>query len=227
MDGSNKSKMKFKILAAPSTYMLSDKYGSEESWSYNIMKNVGKHGVDYFAFAYGSDLDYDNNHITVIKKSFGKRLHLSIFSKLYFIFWYFKESLKILSKKNIDVIHHILPFGFHNTFNLLPLLGYTRNIPFVIGPLQSPHTYVSNEEIGFSQGNFDNQCNFQSSIIKKIEHVFLRSGRFMLKYLSVKTLQKADAIICINEDAKILYSNVVDPKKIHIIPPGIDINEIG
>jgi len=107
------------------------------------------------------------------------------------------KSMEILKKKRIDIIHHMLPAVYNQTFSLLALLGKTKTHPFIFGPV-STHFYP-----------------------RPIDEKLI--GKFTSK-LHVKTIRNCDMLIAITDHVKKLYTKIFDPEKIVTIPLGVDTN---
>ena len=193
-----------KILISPAHSTLMKSYGSEILWSYELVLNLSSLNVDIYAIFNHTCLDKSDSlfdKVNIITFSNKRIIHSTFIETVIFMYNYFIASKSLIKKKEFDLIHHMLPFGYRRTFNLLPILGYTKGIPFVVGPLQSP--------LRFKGGMLNNL------ILKAIDPI--------LFYLSKKTLEKADTLICVNEDSKNLYSKMVDKNKpIFVIPPGVN-----
>lgn len=189
-----------KILIAPLHYWYAN-YGGEVGWSYDYFNNIGNENETFAVVANSNEgMSQKNKQIFSFyhKKYEISELHSLIFHILCFI-----ETTKIIKKHNPEIIHHYLPFSVGTTFNLAAILGFTRKRKFIIGPVQSKHTFPIVKE----------------SATKGIL-------MFPLKILSKITLKKADAIYAITEDAKKELVNFgVDAKKIYIIPPGMDMTD--
>jgi len=101
-------------------------------------------------------------------------------------------------------------------------LGHTRAIPFVVGPLQMPHTVASTEEKIYSQGNVQPREGIAHLLQEKAGIVLLQRGRSVLGYLSTRTLRSANYLIAVNEQARQLYASVAPRIPSVVIPPGVD-----
>jgi len=215
------------ILAAPTHYYFTDNFGSEMYWSYKIIQSLDALGVKYYSVVWKNNITnckLHNSKITELckiedkytwshnKLGFGGKTPI-------FIYKYFEISKKILKNNRIDIIHHILPFMYKRTFNPLPLLGYTKNIPFVIGPAIEAPTLPRN--IKLSRFHNEPIINFYltSGILKIMSPVLFK--------LFKETLNKCDKLITVNNYGRELYSQYIEKDKIVIIPQGIDLNLFG
>ena len=195
---------KISILAAPAHYQLNTT--SEYGWTFNILNEASKHFPVEFEAITGFDALKEregNTHLRIqeifseLNPQPGNR------DKLRFIWGYWRRARALLRLRDFDIIHHILPFGYKETFNPLALFGSTKKQPFIIGPVQSPHVFVGE----------DNPEGGTKTILSKIFEKLCR-----------RTLLRADVIIAINEDSKKTYENFVPGEKIVIISPGIHVH---
>lgn len=108
--------------------------------------------------------------------------------------------------KKSDIIHHMSPFAIGKDFNLLAL---TADKPLVIGPIEIPHRF------------FEDEFEFlKIPVIAK----FFRDSK-LRKELSVKSLERCDVAVAVNNQTREVLSNFVDRKKIEVIPIGVDIEK--
>jgi glycosyltransferase involved in cell wall biosynthesis len=119
---------------------------------------------------------------------------LKYFSHSEFLIRSYQKTLDILRVKEIDVIHHMLPAVYSQTFSPIALLGRMRK-PFVFGPL-SAHFYPRPSD----------------------ERMLLG----LTSRLHRKTIEKCDALITITDQVKRLYSAFFDEERIWTIPLGVD-----
>jgi glycosyltransferase involved in cell wall biosynthesis len=194
-----------KILFSPSHYLFENKdLGSEITATYNI--------VDRIASKYPESVVVTGKENLVSKPiyrvySVYKNLKFTYMNSKMAILFHLKvalETYKILRRESFDIIHHVRPFLFGKTFNLVLILGLNKKTPFVIG--------------SFCMGYDDKNDGHKDSVI---DYLFSFLSKF-LKKLSVLTLQKADRIIVYDISTKEQISEFVDERKIEIIPPGKD-----
>jgi len=102
---------------------------------------------------------------------------------------------RILKEKKVNIIHHMFPAVYNQSFSLLALTGKTRKHRFVIGPL-SAHYYT-----------------------RPLDE---RTIMGLTSKLHRKTIQESDAVITISQKVRKLYEGVVDDEKISVIPLGVD-----
>lgn len=118
-------------------------------------------------------------------------------SHIKFIIRSYQKSTQILKKQEIDIIHHMLPAVYNQTFSLLAILKRTKKPPFVFGPL-SAHIYP-----------------------RPLDE---KTSQILTSHLHRKTIQKCDQLVTITHQVKKMYSNFFDEEKICVIPLGVDID---
>lgn len=193
------------VLLSPAHYFLTNGI-SEFGWPYKAIENIKRDfDVKFFVIVNSSDgINIDNvyelgkggNDDTCLKK-------LNFYTKCFF------KSLNILKKEKIDIIHHMLPFSYENTFNLLAVFNIKKEIPFILGPLQNPPIFSDN-------GDDDK---------RSMNNILISIGKPVLKKLFIRTIERADRLIVVNDFTKKLYEKYVPSEKIEVIPPGVDIRE--
>lgn len=107
--------------------------------------------------------------------------------------------------KQVDLIHHISPFAIEKDLNLVGLLSSKH---FIIGPVEIPHKTFDDELMIM-------KIPFFAKLVKnsKIRQV-----------LSIKTLEKCNVAIAVNNQTKKYLSNFIDDKKIKTIPLGVNLD---
>lgn len=107
--------------------------------------------------------------------------------------------------KQVDLIHHISSFAIGKDFNLLAL---SNSKPFVTGPVEIPHKF------------FDDELK----IMKMPAFAKLIKNNKLRRILSIKTLEKCDVAIAVNNQTKKHLLNFIDKGKIRAIPLGVDLD---
>jgi len=110
---------------------------------------------------------------------------------------------KLIQK--VDLVHHLSPFAIGKDFNLFGLLN---SKPFVIGPIEMPHEFFDDE----------------FAIMKIPFFAKLIKDNKLRQFLSIRTLEKCDVAIAVNNQTKEHLSKFIDKKKIRIIPLGVDLD---
>lgn len=188
------------ILFAPAHYKINDI--SEMGWPYYIIKNISQNqNMKLFVIANFIEKKIISNNVKIYQ--LGKNDKRNNFKTLYFYFKCFLKSKYILKNNDIDIIHHMLPFGYEQTFNLIPLFNLNKEKPFIIGPLQNPQMFEA-------PGLNDRIIILSKPILKK---------------LFEKTVKKSSKLIVVNNFTKKLYMKYAPEERIEIIQPGINIDE--
>ncbi len=209
-----------KILFCPSHYALLNNRGSELEWAYkvtNLIASRNKNSVAVTGFSNIKDTNYQIIHLQKKKRA----INLGVVNTVIFSFLYGIKGIKLLRDGDYDIHHHVLPFYIGRTFNLGFLFPRHNNVVRIIGPLQN--------SLPFFADNLHDQHE-KLSLIKKVTNtwttILLQAVAWPLYKLSYSTLVKADALIVVNKLVKRSLINMgIASKKIHIIPPGIDVHK--
>jgi glycosyltransferase involved in cell wall biosynthesis len=207
-----------KVLAAPASYILDEKHGSEYTWSCRIMENLNAFNVYFYALTVRAERETRKKLKNVKIIETNRRINLDIANRLFFMFDYFEKSVDILKNEHIDLIHHISPLGFRRGFNLLAVLGFTHKLPFVIGPVLPPNIYTSGDELNFVGSR-------KGEVVTPLCNMSVKLVSPALERLFRKTLEMCDVLITIHKHAMELYQGYVNSDRIKIIPPGVDIGQ--
>jgi len=191
-----------KILFSPCHYSYNESdVGSEPSWSFNIADRIGtKYPKSVVITGFKKLTNQKKYRIIELQKN-KKKIELNYWNSIIFNLKYFFSTFRQLNDESFDLIHHVLPFGLDLTFNFIPVFNLNKNVPFIVGPIQSPLSFDEKSK-----------QNFPLKYLFKIT-----------SYLSTKTLQKATKLIVINKFTKdLLLLKNIPAEKIEIISPGID-----
>lgn len=190
-----------KILVPSASHVLTDHLLSSEGIScYNLFQKLEKFGYYFEAISARVHIKKPLSNVTFhqtgsfeisptinpVKKYFS---HIEVLIRSY------RKSLEILQKQKIDIIHHMLPAVYNQTFDLLAILRKSKRQPFLFGPI-SAHIYPRPID--------------EKTLLK------------LTSKLHGKTIQKCDRLITITNQVKTLYSKVFDEEKIWTIPLGVD-----
>jgi len=205
------------ILFSPCHYIFDElKWGSEVSWAYNIADRISSLYPDSIVVTGCNQAGIKKKYRIIELQPSQPTVNLSVINSLIFNIKYSLTTLRLSRKHHFDVIHHVLPFGIGNTFNI-SLIIRSKTTPIVIGPIQAPLAF-KDKDIGVemtADQKVKNSINFNYIPL-------LIFGSF-LKLISRMTLMKASKIITINHYTKDLLQNMGIPEtKIEVIPPGID-----
>jgi len=210
---------KYNVLIAPIHFFYTDKYGSELLWAYKIFNKIKAREFINTQGIVFEIIGKNNTDKLIYRGVTDKQYFYSLVDVARFLFFYTRKGLFFGREKKIDILHHILPFSINNTFNPLFFLWGSK-IKKVIGPIQASLDY---NEKNLSNNTAEDifgqkKQNFSIYFQKIFSSVF--------KFLSSRTLKRADRIIVINNVAReCLKKENIDERKILVIPPGIDIDK--
>ena len=186
-----------KILIAPSNTLIDPNYGSEATWTYEIIKGVSEfHKI----VAITGKSTVKINNATIIETGITKR---DVFNILLFYFKMYQIGKKFIDK--VDILHHM--FLSHTRSQINPLAKHSKR--FIIGPIQFSYTQLEESMINAS--------------IRRFSKIY---GLITTKH-KIENLEKANTLIFdAYKTFNILKMNFsfIDFKNkiIKIIPPHID-----
>lgn len=189
-----------RVLVPSASYILSDYLLSSEGTScYKLFQILGKFGYFFEAVSpYVRVKTPLNNVVFHQAGSFAlsptAKPIAKYISHAEFLIRSYQKALKILRRTNIDIVHHMLPAVYNQTFSPIALLGAIKQ-PFILGPL-SAHVYP-----------------------RPLDEKLLLG---LTSRLHRKTIQKCDTLIAITDQVKRLYSGFLDEDRIWTIPLGVD-----
>lgn len=207
-----------KILFSPIHYVLdAQNSGSEFSWAYEIYQGISRQsGIEAF-YVTGGVRGINNHNIINCQIFNPQKIDLSLKNVLRFYFKVYFISRKLNRLQGFDLIHHILPFYIGKSFNLFAPSSRKK---FLLGPIQSPLTYLDKDLTTKSARGFE-----KSKIhpLRVLENSLIFLFKPLLHFLSLQTLKRADKIIVVNTYTRnLLLTMGVIPEKIQVIPVGID-----
>lgn len=134
-----------KILIAPLHYVANSTDGSEYSRAYDYLFHLSKQNdiSGDVLVGYMKEKRVGNFRIHSLFKS--KPSYISIYHRLKFILFVFVVGVKLSRHNNYDLIWHNGPFAIGETFSLLSIWNRGK-LPFIVGPIVTPHTYHSSDE---------------------------------------------------------------------------------
>lgn len=217
------------VLFAPAHTLIDETQGgSEYYWPYKLIERLAlDHGVRVIALTIQPHVEHHLPGVRFVSVDPGGPLPSSNLARLRFHLRVYAIARKILTEDaSIDVIHHMLPFGFRATFNLLALRRRRADPPIVIGPLQPPLSFVGDDESLIALRNFS---PIQAQGRPKAWHrhrAMPPPSTFItlpvLSAFSAMTLRRADALVAISEQAARLYASFTHGGNFAVIPPGVD-----
>jgi glycosyltransferase involved in cell wall biosynthesis len=202
------------VLASPAYYTLDPNDGSEVGWTLDILNRVSRtHSVHAVT-------GYDARTAKTFPATdiWPRRHKLNHLRRLLFTTSIWRASLRAKRQLgHVDVLHHVLPFAFGRTYNLLALVG-ARRTPFVIGPVQQPFTGDMSDEAAVESRTFSGKRSWTVVIDRVLE-----AAAFIPKVLSDATIRRADVIVTVSEAAKQLALRVDPNAQVFVAPPGVDV----
>jgi len=203
-----------KVLAVPAARGLGGKIGATASIAYHLLSapNTKFYAiVDYV----GGRVDLPRN-VEIIE--IGSN---SAWSNQMYVLRCLKHARKLLKEEKIDIIHHMMPFAYRNSFNPLSLFGITKDYPFVVGPAEIPHVFYEDDYTAYHGEKSGLIIYYLMRMLKKRTG----EGKFLLDYLSAKTAKDCDILVAVDEETKRKFSKIISSKKIRVIPHGVDLGE--
>jgi glycosyltransferase involved in cell wall biosynthesis len=191
------------ILVPSASHVLTDHLLSSEGIScYNLFQKLEKFGYHFEAISAQVNIKKPLRNVTVHQTGSFETSPTSnpiekYLSHTEVLIRSYPKSQEILQKQKIDIIHHMLPAVYNQTFDLLAILTKSKRQPFVFGPI-SAHIYP-----------------------RPIDEKTLSK---LTSRLHRKTIQNCDKLITVTNQVKTLYSKVFDAEKIWTIPLGVDTN---
>ncbi|MEM1530482.1 MAG: glycosyltransferase [Candidatus Bathyarchaeia archaeon] len=190
-----------RILVTSASYLLTDHLLSSEGvFCYQLFRELGAFGYQFDAISAKIEIKRPLKNLTPHKAGTFRLEPTSdpvrkYITHIEFIFRSFARSMRILRGKSIDIIHHMLPAVYNQTFSLLAILKRTGGRPFIMGPL-SAHIHP-----------------------RPLDERILQP---ITSKLHKKTIEECTKIITITNQVKKIYSQIVSEDKIHVIPFGVD-----
>ena len=189
-----------RVLVSSAAHILSDYLlTSEGTHCYNLFKHMGKYGYEFEALSAFVRLRRQLNNVCFHQVgSFKTSPTSSAFSRLVlhdeFLLRSLVEAKRILRRKRIDIVHHMLPAVFNYTFSLPALVNGLKQ-PFVFGPISIRY--------------------YQIPLTERI--LFPLTSR-----LHKETIRKCARIITITNQTRNMYVKTFDERNISVIPFGVD-----
>jgi len=192
-----------RILVPSAAYILTDHaLSSEGTTCYHLFQILDKFDYQFEAISAHISIKKPLNNVKVYQTGSFQvsptvNPIIKYLSHTEFLTRSYLKSIEILQKQKINIIHHILPAVYNQTFSLLALSGKTKSYPFVFGPV-SVHFYPR------PPGE-----RMLSKLTSKLHR---------------ETIRRCDRVITITNQVKKIYSNFMDEERITTIPLGVDTN---
>ena len=132
------------FLFAPARVELLTHYGSEVSWSLNLLQRLALDSTNHLtAICNVSDWDPPAN-VRLIR--LGLPNANSEYGRLRFLVECGRIASKLAERGSFDVVHHMFPFGFHEGVDFFSTMFRPSDPPpVVIGPIQHPQQFVDEQ----------------------------------------------------------------------------------
>jgi glycosyltransferase involved in cell wall biosynthesis len=190
------------ILVPSASYILSDYLlSSEGTHCYNFFKYMAKYGYQFHAISNYVRIRQPLPNVRFYQVGTREERADSAKKYLSHIEFLAKDLLKaqqILRREHIDIIHHMLPAIYNQTFSPLALFQSTRGKPFIFGPVSAHIVTIYRRPLGET---------LLTPLTTKLHQ---------------RTIKKCHNLVTITNQVKKLYENLMDEKKIKVIPFGVD-----
>ena len=204
------------VLLAPAARQFTSTAGSESGWIFDIVTGL---------IELDPELHFTCVAETVDPKTYERMEQYAIGSRrsdevggamLPFRIARATRQLGILDR--VDLIHHGLPFGLNRTYSILALQAARRQLPFVVGPIQSPLSFRGSDEMS---GRLETQRQTLARVSSRaIANISSPAVMTMFGRLSSATLRSALRVVTIDANTKesIIALGVL-PERVLVIPP--------
>jgi len=216
------------VLFAPAHIRIDESEGgSEFYWSYKLIERLAlDHDVQCIALTIQPHVEHQLPGVRFMSVEPGGRLPTSNLDSLRFHLRCYGLARRVLaSGEHVDVIHHMLPFGFRSTFNMLALRRHHADPPMVIGPLQAPLSFGGADEKGVSVRDLSERSSPVASRLHSIPPLSTFITTPALSMLSAQTLRHATARVTTSERAARLYRSYTGLEDFSVISPGVDTDQ--
>lgn len=204
------------IVVAPAGTRFSADAGSENGWIYDIVTGVAAVEPDFRFTCITEQTDGpvpDGVHAVGI----GRR-RTEEFGGLLLPFRMARVAAAASCLDEVDLVHHATPFAVGRSFSLLAARAHRRGVPVVIGPVQTPLEWMGPDEVG-GQLAAGGQRRLRRAATAVAGAVWPAAEAAFAR-LSVHTLRRADRVVVVGQQARLLVESAgVDPRRVEIIPP--------
>lgn len=189
------------ILVTSASYILSDYLPtSEGDHCYNLFKQMQKHNYQFEAISEHVSLKKPLNNLKAYSVGTFKAPPTTnpiekYITHVEFLTRSTLKAAKLLRQKKIDIIHHMLPTVYNQTFSPLALTGKTKGYPFIIGPASAHYYKRPTDE------------KLLTPITKRLHKA---------------TIKKADKLITLTQQVKELYQNHIQEDGVEVVPFAVD-----
>lgn len=217
----SKLNTKLNVLVAPAHYLFSDVLKSEIAWSYALVKCIGSQVESMDVLTGVKDLKSDLSKNTRVFSLFPSRSSFLVIEFIRHILFYpliTLQALKLMSKKEYLIVHHMLPLSYA-TFN--PLVFITKfffpKSKVILGPLQLPQMQSDEQDLNLVILGKQNY-----SVLSKVVYPLTIAMIFLVKPLAVIMFESADLVVCNSKTSLKFYSSMFPKAKFSVIYTGLD-----
>ncbi len=208
-----------RILVYPAHLRLYPEYGSEYIIVWQILRELARRSIEVMAIVGRASRSLEiPRRLRII--DLGLRTSEPLIERLMFEVRGFNIAREAI--RSVDVVHHMMPFGFKAGFNLLAIFRYIKNKPFVIGPIQYPQVFTDSTDFEWISG----KRGLGARIFYGLEQGISRSISRSIGFLHKATLEEAEALVFDSRKTLNLYKrhyqDLLKDKILEAIPPGID-----
>ncbi|HVB51814.1 MAG TPA: glycosyltransferase [Acidimicrobiales bacterium] len=210
------------MLLAPAAWQFTSFAGSESGWVYDIVTGMLENDPElhFTCIAESVDslvVDRMEQHAVGTRRTVevgGAVLPLRIAATT--------RRMKILDR--VDLVHHGLPFALDRTYSVIARQAARRQLPFVVGPIQTPLTFMGSDE---KEGQIMlPQRTLAQAGSRSIARVASPLASRLFSRLSSATLHSAQRVVAIDERTReSLIARGVVPERILVIPPPLRVSE--
>lgn len=213
-----------RVLMAPASYYIDGGHrGSEAMWAHEVIRYVAPSLGELTAvtgYIVEGHLPANARVVEVLASQRGEPLRIDrAWFVLDFMRRYSWAAVRELRSRRYDVYHHLLPFAVHRSINVMPYLR--PGMPLVVGPVLgevNPRPYgelmVGQSVNGKSAGAYGTATSLDRTV-RLLGSVLTRANHALLG--------RADAVIAAGSVAAKMIEPWVSPERIHIVPPGCDV----
>lgn len=218
------------VLFSPAHTLVDEShFGSDYYWAYKLIQHLAlDHGLRIIALTVKAHIDHALPGVEFISVDPTGRIPVTNMDSLRFHLRCYARARAILSSgRRIDVIHHMLPFGFRTTFNPLALFSRPSDPPLVIGPLQPPYAHRGSAEWHVSRRDAHTATTSVADSVhrRRLPPLSTMIRTPVLTALSSRTLQHATALIAVSQRAAQLYGSLAHASSVSVIPIGVETDE--
>lgn len=203
-----------RVLVSPADFSISNEdYGK----TYNLLSHLRSDRLSVDAYVSACRTPFSSDTVTIHEFERERRLAYYLDS--------FRVAASELRTSGTDVYHHMnLSYRW---FNPVLLAGLHGDTPVVIGPCQAGHA-IMGEEFNMVVGDaigIDLERSVTDPLYRAVEETRdVLLDPFRLKLFQA-TLEAADTVVVVHEEAKETYAELIDESKIEVIPLGVNPDE--